>query len=700
MNKTTQTRWTARLLALVLAFALTAPAMAAETASTTLEETAQTAAEAAMTYGSASRISWAVWQDGEILSGGTKFDEAHFPDSHLLQLATIFNNVYGIGSVSKIYTTVAVMQLAEAGKIDLDKPVTTYLPDFKMADERYKGITVRMLLNHSSGLMGSSMGSGLLFDDPSTQAADELLDRLASQRLKADPGAYSVYCNDGFTLAELVVEAVSGQDYMEYIRANILQPAGLDHTSAPSEDMDKVRVAPIYNGDDTNSLPMDCLGVVGTGGLYATAEDVAAFGGALTGETLLKQASLDAMAAPEYAKGVWPEGVDALAFGLGWDNVEWYPFSQSGVTALVKGGDTQYYHAGLVVIPEYHLSAAVLTSGGVSTYNELAASAMLLAVLEEQGVEIDQTPITLPDAKPASMPKEYMDYAGYYASLYVYEISIARSGKLTMHYQNLGMPDQTFTYYSDGSFRDETGTASLRFVKEDNGQIYLHQQAFTLLPGLSGLPTSNYAAVKLPENKIDGGLQAYWNDLNVSVDMLPVNERYSSQVYLALTAAAAMAEAQAEQSGGQEEYVPGYIGNLQIVDENEAVYVTQIPGSVGRDGNDMTVSRDENGLLWLRQSNGMVYMESKGAPELSVGNGQSRCTIQPNGYARWYRSGSAAGKTMTVEVPADASFWVYDGSFQLTASSVVGKDTKAVLPEDGYIVFAGDPGARFTLSFQ
>ena len=55
---------------------------------------------------------------------------------------------------------------------------------------------------------------------------------------------------------------------------------------------------------------------------------------------------------------------------------------------------------------------------------------------------------------------------------------------------------------------------------------------------------------------------------------------------------------------------------------------------------------------------------------------------------------------MTVEVPADAGFWVYDGSFQLTASSVVGKDTKAVLPEDGYIVFAGDPGARFTLSFQ
>ena len=119
------------------------------------------------------------------------------------------SDLYGIGSVSKIYTTVAVMQLAEDGKLSLDAPVTRYLKDFKMADPRYRDITVRMLLNHSSGLMGSTFDSALLFDDSDPSATDQLLERLSTQRLKADPGAYSVYCNDGFTLAEMVVAQLS-----------------------------------------------------------------------------------------------------------------------------------------------------------------------------------------------------------------------------------------------------------------------------------------------------------------------------------------------------------------------------------------------------------------------------------------------------------------------------------------------------------
>lgn len=108
--------------------------------------------------------------------------------------------------------------------------------------------------------------------------------------------------------------------------------------------------------------------------MYASASDLAAFGGALTDSTLLSQSSLDAMAYPEYSRGIWPEDtLDMLSFGLGWDAVEWFPFSQSGIQALVKGGDTLYYHAGLVVIPEYDMAAAVVSSGGTSTYNELTA---------------------------------------------------------------------------------------------------------------------------------------------------------------------------------------------------------------------------------------------------------------------------------------------------------------------------------------
>ncbi|MCI9122321.1 MAG: beta-lactamase family protein [Oscillibacter sp.] len=683
----------ALLLTLALSLSLTVPALAAEETKD-LETAAQEAAAAALTYGSATQVAWALWKDGEIITSGGQAAPA--AQGQPMQPAK--GSVYGIGSVSKIYTTVAAMQLAEAGKLDLDQPVVKYLPAFRMADPRYKDITVRMLLNHSSGLMGSSMGSGLLFGDPSEIAADQLLDRLAAQRLKADPGAFSVYCNDGFTLAQLVVEAVSGMEFLDYLDAKIFTPAGLDKTWAPAGVPEQDR-APIYQPGESRPLPIECLGLLGTGGLYATAEDLAAFGGALTDETLLKQSSLDAMAAPEYAKGFWPqaETPDALAYGLGWDNVAWYPFAQNDILALVKGGDTGYYHAGLVILPEHGMAAAVLSSGGVSTYNEMAASQLLIAALAEEGVTVDQTPLTLPAAKPAEMPEELLDHAGFYGSIYAYQVDITSNGKLTMSYADMpDVPPQTFTYSDDGTFRDAEGTAFLRFEKSPSGDLYLYQQVFSQLPGLGGLPTANYAAMKLPENNITPELQAHWKDI-LSTSILPLNERYSSQLYLSL-AALSVTEEDLENS----KTIPGYSGALRIEDENHLRYVVKIPGNVGRDGSDLEARRDENGVLRLYQSNGAVYMEEKAVPVLSTGqDNASACTIQPDGYARWYRVGdAAAGKTMTVDFPENAGFWVYDSHSQLLASSVLWDSRSVELPEDSLVVFAGDPGARFSLQFQ
>ena len=227
------------LVAGALVFPLVIPgAGAAEAAPATLAETAQTAAQAALTTGGAQSIQYAVWQDGEIILTGHAGDYSRTENRALTD-----DMLYGIGSVSKAYTAAAVLNLAEEGKIDLDAPVTAYLPDFTMADERYTDITVRMLLNHSSGLPGSTTANGFLLDDPDTLAADTLLEELSGETLKADPGAFSVYCNDGFTLAELVVEAVSGMDFDAYVRQAILEPAGLDNTWFPGEDFDQSLLA-------------------------------------------------------------------------------------------------------------------------------------------------------------------------------------------------------------------------------------------------------------------------------------------------------------------------------------------------------------------------------------------------------------------------------------------------------------------------
>lgn len=678
-------RGSALLLALMLSLSLSVSAMAEETVAS-LEETAQSAAQGALTYGGADSVQYALWQDGKVVLTGSCGSYSRTENRALTD-----DILYGIGSVSKIYTTVAVMQLAEAGRVSLDAPVTRYLKDFKMADERYRQITVRMLLNHSSGLMGSHFENAMLFGDADPVAADSLLEQLSTQRLKADPGAYSVYCNDGFTLAELVVEAVTGMEFMDYVRTRILKPAGLENTFAPGDTFGTGRLAKTYRGADTRALPQDCLNLVGTGGIYATASDLAAFGGALIGTKLLRQSSLNAMAAPEYDRGIWPDtdAPDALRYGLGWDAVEWLPFSQSGIQALVKGGDTLRYHAGLVVIPEYHMAAAVLSSGGASTYNEMTAAQMLAAALKARGVVLDESLPLLPEAAPAAMPAELTENAGYYGSTAAqYRVDVTDDGTLTMRVLTMpSVPAQAFTYCDDGTFRDTTGQAELRFVKEANGQLYLYQQAVGLLPGLGMMPTANYAAVKLPENDITPEVQAAW-DRYLSTSFLPMGEKYSSQTYLAL------ADSTAQETA---ELVPGYVGASRIVDSTSALYELQIPGANGRDGQDIHVY-EQSGITWM-DVNGALYMSAEGAPVLYTGP-DSYSTVQENGYARWYRVGGNAGKSMTVRVPEDAGFWVYDTDGQVTASSVLWGDTRAELPQDGFVVFAGDPGARFHLSFQ
>ena len=293
---TLHTRWKALVLALLLALSLAVPAAAAETetAAADLQTLADTAATYAAQYGGAQSLQYALWQDGEIVLTGHVGDFSRSENRLMTG-----EELYGIGSVSKIYTTVAVMQMVEDGRVSLDAPVTRYLPDFKMADERYKDITVRMLLNHSSGILGTGLSGAMLFGEASTEAHDTLLEKLSTQRLAADPGAFSVYCNDGFTLAELVVEAVTGQSFMDYVDEQILAPLDLDRTFAPGGDFDTGDLAPIYRGTDPRALPQDALNAIGAGGIYASASDLASFGGALTGTELLRQSSLDAMAAPE-----------------------------------------------------------------------------------------------------------------------------------------------------------------------------------------------------------------------------------------------------------------------------------------------------------------------------------------------------------------------------------------------------------------
>ncbi|MFZ4481362.1 MAG: serine hydrolase domain-containing protein, partial [Rhodoferax sp.] len=181
------------------------------------------------------------------------------------------STMFAIASASKIFATVAIMQLVEQGLLKLDEPVLHYLPSFRMADPRFTAITVRMLLNHSSGFPGATYRNNYT-SKPASGHAEMTFATLAAERLKAAPGYMNVYCNDGFTMLELLVKAVTAMSYADYVRSAILDPLGLKNTSFTLTPFADASFARFHI--DGVAQPEEFVGSQASGGLYTTPTDL------------------------------------------------------------------------------------------------------------------------------------------------------------------------------------------------------------------------------------------------------------------------------------------------------------------------------------------------------------------------------------------------------------------------------------------
>ncbi|HKN44931.1 MAG TPA: serine hydrolase domain-containing protein, partial [Propionibacteriaceae bacterium] len=130
-----------------------------------------------------------------------------------------------IGSVAKSFTALAIMQLVEANKIDLDAPVQRYLPWFGVADEKASAeITVRNLLNHTSGISTKTGRSYQGNGDTSDTALEQAVRKLKSAGLTAPVGSKHQYSTINYSVLGLIVQTVAGQSYESYVQAKILDP--------------------------------------------------------------------------------------------------------------------------------------------------------------------------------------------------------------------------------------------------------------------------------------------------------------------------------------------------------------------------------------------------------------------------------------------------------------------------------------------
>lgn len=603
------------------------------------------------------------------------------------------DTMYAIGSTSKVFTAAAVMKLVDEGKINLDTPVVQYIPEFTMKDERYKKITPRMLLNHSSGLQGGSLNNAFLFEDNDPHAHDTLLKQLSTQNLKADPGAFSVYCNDGFTLAEILVEKVSGKDFTAFIHQYFTEPLDLDHTKTSQDNLDLSQMAGLYFPTHQGQLPNETVNVIGTGGIYSTAEDLVQFAQIFTGETegILSDKSVEAMEQEEYKKGLWPEDADnSFDYGLGWDSVKLFPFNQYDMKAVTKGGDTILYHASLVVLPEQNMAAAVLSSGGSSSTNQLLANDILLQALKEKG--------TIKEIKPeksfgkpvkADMPSDIAKYAGYYGVTNQQMKVDIKDGELSITVPMVpDYPAEKYVYTADGTFVSADGSTKVSFVKEKNGRLYLWVRQYVTIPGLGQMALSHYTAEKMEANPLSKETAAAWAKREGET-FYPLNEKFTSLMYFITKPTVEI-----NSKSGLE----GYMIDKKIIDQDTAVSQHQVPAIGSRDTAEFRFYK-EKGVEYLEGA-GSLFVSGKNVKPLYKGK-KSTVTLQADGYAKWYTvPKQAEGKTMTVTLPAQGAFAVYDEKGAVVNYSLVSGSNEVKLPANGAVVFAGAPGSAFGITLQ
>jgi CubicO group peptidase (beta-lactamase class C family) len=253
-----------------------------------------------------------------------------------------------IGSLTKSFTALAVMQLVEAGQIDLDAPVQTYLPWFELADKEASAqITVRHLLNQTSGISTKDGNR----DRASQQGLEEAVRGLGNLSLTQPVGTTYQYSNLNYNIAGLIVEMVSGQSYADYVTEHIFEPLDMRHSYAS-------RAAALADGlsaghhymfghafESEGILPPAHLP---SGYLIASVEDMTHYaiaqlnGGRYGSTSILSPQGMAELHAPPI-----PRGGEDRYYAMGWS-----VSSLDGIPIVSHSGDVGHFHSAVVLMPD------------------------------------------------------------------------------------------------------------------------------------------------------------------------------------------------------------------------------------------------------------------------------------------------------------------------------------------------------------
>jgi CubicO group peptidase (beta-lactamase class C family) len=339
-------------LVLVVLCAYSLP-LQAQGKSLSAEKRAQVEKDASsfMAANSVPGISVAVVQDGELVwSQG--FGMADLENFVPATSSTLFR----LGSISKPITATAILQLSERGKLDLDAEVQKYCPAFP---KKEWPITTRELLGHLGGIRHYNPdGKGDIPEDSAKHFAtmEESLKVFAADALVAKPGTKFHYSTYGYTVLGCVLEGAGAETYVDFVKENIFEPAGMEETQADNFFAIVPHRSRWYHKDKSgvvqNAGVLDSSYKIPGGGLISSADDMARFEIAIMANKLLRPATREAMWTPQK-----PADGSQNGYALGWGTQRKYGLALAEHTGGQQGTSTS-----MILVAERHAGVVVLAN--------------------------------------------------------------------------------------------------------------------------------------------------------------------------------------------------------------------------------------------------------------------------------------------------------------------------------------------------
>lgn len=658
----------------------------------------RSAAQELVDAGSASAVTIALVDADRILWTET----VGFADRETGQRASD-QTMFGTGSVSKMLTAVAVMKLVDRGVVELDQPLVRYLPSFRMASDAYRDITVRMLLNHSSGFPGTDYRN-VEATSAHPGYVEQVLQTLSAARLKAPPGFMSVYCNDCFTVAEALVQATTGKGYAQFVQDEILSPLGMRNTRYTTGAFASGSYAKAYL--DGTAQPLEFVNAHGAGGAYSTATDLSRLammflGNGAVGDTrILSGSAVAAMAVDQTVGQFSPARAASYAWGLGWDTVAAPGLTSVGFDGWLKGGDVAHYGAAMLVSPQAGLGVVVIGAPGFGSARAVTlAEQVLLRALVEDG-RIAALPAPLAAALPpvAAVPDGLLDRtAGAFASdSVIFRLQAQPDGSLLLlHRDDAGWTPSlpALKHRGDGWFAsDEVPLLALKTV-DAGGMQYLIKRG----PAGHG----HYLDDSVIAQRVRGtgaGLSAGWR-ARLASTWLVANESPDALAWPTMDPRLRLAAV--DELPGLIAVRPSGDAGWHVVDPSAsdaiATMMLVVPQLAGRDLDDLVIE-PRDAAQWARWG-GYLYRPLAQVPLLPRG-ADSVVTLGPAGHAEW-RAVASDGAATELAITTAGPWRLFDPGFKTVAHG--DGSGRAVLPPGsglGYLLLFGSAGQTLTVGVR